>query len=279
MPASSGACCLDAHHCPGSPVDLAPAQPGFVVEISDFLAPHECARLIALAEQAGLTPAPASDRQPKNNEAYLDRDTARVHDGALSAALWQRLAPLLPPLEHAVPVGLHSDGPPKKASDGKIGVPGLLKVYRYTKGHRFGLHVDQSWKSGAPHEETEYTFLVYLNSAGEVAPGAEQPLVGGDTCFMATSKKELARCAPRAGTAVLHAHGRRCLMHEGEEVTRGVKYLLRADVMYRRLPSPAAAADAHAAADALAAVDMTGRAGGSRAAGGKGGGGGKGKRR
>ena len=58
---------------------------------------------------------------------------------------------------------------------------------------------------------------------------------------MRTAKAELARVSPRAGMALLHAHGRRCLMHEGEEVTRGAKYVLRADVMYKREPRGATA--------------------------------------
>lgn len=225
---------LDPRHCPGQPHDRAPATPGFIVEVPGFFAEHECKQIITAAEAAGLKPAPTSDRQPKKNEAYLDRDTARLHDDALVAAIWQRLAPLLPRLENSVPIGLHSDGPPTKGRDGKLGRVGELKVYRYTKGHRFDQHVDQSWKSGEPGEETEFTFLVYLSGSGEVAQGSEQPLIGGDTVFWASAKKELVRCTPRTGTAVLHAHGRRCLMHQGEEVTRGIKWLLRADVMYRR---------------------------------------------
>lgn len=59
-------------------------------------------------------------------------------------------------------------------------------------------------------------------------------LLEGDTVFMATARSELCRVQPRAGMALLHAHGRRCLMHYGEVVTRGAKYVLRADVLYRR---------------------------------------------
>ena len=72
----------------------------------------------------------------------------------------------------------------------------------------------------------------YLNSCGEAVGPGEQPLQGGETIFYRTQKHVLMEVKPTAGAVLLHAHGRRCLMHEGGEVTRGVKYLLRADIMY-----------------------------------------------
>jgi len=116
----------------------------------------------------------------------------------------------------------------------------MMSYYRYSRGMRFDAHVDQSWKGANPGEETEYTLLIYLNSAGEPVQGCEQPLIGGDTVFMATAKTELLRVTPKAGMALLHAHGRRCLMHYAEEVERGIKYVLRADVLYRRIGVPGA---------------------------------------
>ena len=136
----------------------------------------------------------------------------------------------------------------------------LLKFYRYRRGHSFGLHVDTSHKGGGPGEETEFTLLVYLNTQGEAVAGeaageaageeAQQPLVGGDTVFMRTAKAELCRVSPRAGVALLHAHGRRCCMHEAEEVRRGVKWVLRADVLYRRVDAAAPPPEAPLAAGA-----------------------------
>lgn len=40
--------------------------------------------------------------------------------------------------------------------------------------------------------------------------------------------------APKAGAALMHAHGPRCLMHEGAAVNKGVKYLLRSDILYEK---------------------------------------------
>ena len=208
--------------------DLNPSQPEFIVALRNFLAPHECRTLSDFIDRAPLANSSAADRQPKKGEAYLDRQSLALVDEALSTAIWRRLRPHLPdPLDGRTPVGLHGDG--------RRGAASQLKFYRYLRGHRFGQHVDQSWRGADPSEATEYTLLIYLNTAGGEARWEGQPLVGGDTVFHATAKTECARVSPEAGMALLHAHGRRCLMHEAEEVTRGAKYLLRADVMYRRV--------------------------------------------
>lgn len=219
-------------HRPESSLDLVPGQPGLIISIDDFLTADECCKLIKVAD-AQVQPPPKADLVPKKNEAFLDRDTAVIADELLAQGIWDRLLPHLPEVDGRVPIGLHGDG--------RRGMACQAKLYRYGRGQQFGLHVDQSWKGSNPGEETEFTFLVYLNSHGEASGGSteggEQPLLGGDTVFMKTAKAELCRVAPVRGLGLLHAHGRRCLLHEGEEVRRGVKYLLRADIMYRRKPA------------------------------------------
>jgi len=57
----------------------------------------------------------------------------------------------------------------------------------------------------------------------------------GETLFYedhAPHARELLRWRPLEGAALVHAHGDRCLTHEGAEVKRGVKYLLRTDLAY-----------------------------------------------
>ena len=217
--------------------DLTPTEPNFLLVVDDFLTPTECRRFIGAIEDGGVVPMQGpspSDLKPRKNEALLNRDSAAVTDSQLCDVLWSRLAPLLPVLSKAegtpsprFPLGL--------VGDGKMGiaVPNQLKFYRYVKGHSFGLHVDVSRRGPGPAEATDFTLLVYLNSQGEPVPQyAEQPLAGGDTVFMKTARQELLRVSPKQGSALLHAHGSRCLLHEAEAVAKGAKYVLRADVMY-----------------------------------------------
>ena len=100
-----------------------------------------------------------------------------------------------------------------------------IRLYRYTAGQRFGRHVDQANRL-ADGSCTEFTVLLYLSSEG---------LVGGETLFYADHHDDepVVRVAPRAGAALVHAHGGRCLTHEGAAVAKGAKYILRTDVAYR----------------------------------------------
>jgi hypothetical protein len=226
------------------PVELArrevvPVNPGFIVALDAFLSADECVALMSAAVALGMQDAKPDDLRPKKNEAFLNRESLRIVDEQLAARIWSRLLPHLPQLDGREPAGLHGD------SDGAAAT---FKFYRYRRGHRFGPHVDIAHKGAGPGEETEFTFLIYLNSAGEwsgepmeAGPGADggdlasQALVGGDTVFQRSVKAELARASPRQGLGLLHAHGRRCCMHEAEEVIRGSKYVLRTDVLYRRM--------------------------------------------
>ncbi|UOQ55710.1 2OG-Fe(II) oxygenase [Hymenobacter cellulosivorans] len=88
----------------------------------------------------------------------------------------------------------------------------MFRFYRYQCGHQFRGHYDGSYVRSAT-EASRLTFMVYLNDNFQ----------GGDTTF-----HDL-RIQPRQGMVLLFLHS---LSHAGREVTQGVKYVLRSDVMY-----------------------------------------------
>ena len=105
-------------------------------------------------------------------------------------------------------------------------------VRRYAARQKFGKHVDESVALNRA-SCTGYTLLVYLNYPGMCVAGTLQPgLVGGETVFYGRRGKKVAAVEPRAGMALLHIHGDECLEHEGAEVVRGFKYVLRSDVVF-----------------------------------------------
>jgi hypothetical protein len=146
--------------------DKDPSQPGFIVGVEAFLAPHECDAMVECINAVGLNPPSPKDLHPKKGEAFLCRESFAFEDPALGAALFQRMKPFLPvDVGGRVPVGLTP----------------RLRYYRYLKGHSFGKHVDQSIKdpllkgSDGSSAETEFTALIYLNSASVEHP----PLLAG----------------------------------------------------------------------------------------------------
>ncbi|AKT40688.1 2OG-Fe(II) oxygenase [Chondromyces crocatus] len=96
-----------------------------------------------------------------------------------------------------------------------VGVHVPARIYRYDVGQHFGLHQDQSYfrDDGA---KSLLTLMVYLNEGFE----------GGATTF----PEQQRTIVPRTGTALLFQH---MVLHAGESVTRGTKYVLRSDVLYR----------------------------------------------
>jgi len=114
---------------------------------------------------------------------------------------------------------------------------------RYGVGQRFGKHVDDTCEV-APRQHTRYTLLIYLSG------GRGSTLQGGETVFYGAAVlsrwasyeygtattdhrgRLLAAVVPEAGKALLHLHGDDCLEHEAAVVTRGLKYVLRSDVVF-----------------------------------------------
>eukprot|EP00802_Teleaulax_amphioxeia_P014931 Tamp_15011.p2 GENE.Tamp_15011~~Tamp_15011.p2 ORF type:complete len:236 (+),score=15.88 Tamp_15011:729-1436(+) len=126
--------------------------------------------------------------------AHRDNGRIAIDSPEVAAAIWERIRPMTPP---------HVFGRPATGCNSNI------RLYKYQPGQRFGKHIDQSNYLGSELGATEFTVLIYLSEA-----------TGGETVFYKDhdGDHEALRYAPRTGSALLHAHGQRCLTHEGSEV-------------------------------------------------------------
>ena len=174
--------------------DLAPS----IFTISGVLTADECQQMIAFAEERGFDAATINAFGVQR----LDKDTRnndRVIDDDFDFArrLWNRVEEFVPHMLAGRPVR---------------GLNERFRYYRYTPGQRFAWHFDGSF--ARPNGEVSLlTFMIYLNEGYE----------GGETQFESLS------VAGKLGMALVFEHE---LLHEGAEVTGGVKYVLRSDVMY-----------------------------------------------
>lgn len=112
-----------------------------------------------------------------------------------------------------------------------IALNSQLRIYRYTKGHHFGQHYDESIICPLSDEHnsakgvTKWTLLIYLTGDDEFK--------GGGTIFYPNhASSEGLNIHPKKGMALLHKHGDDCLKHEAEIVKDGTKWVLRSDIVY-----------------------------------------------
>ncbi|MCX5741735.1 MAG: 2OG-Fe(II) oxygenase [Proteobacteria bacterium] len=174
-----------------------------VMTIGGVLSNLECDAMIAKIEALGPTDAPITTAAGFEMRPEIRNNTRVMFDDhALAAALFARIAPVLPAsLAGMRPVGANE----------------RFRGYRYEPGQRFAPHYDGCFRRNA-HEESQLSLILYL----------DEGCVGGTTTFL---DYDLA-IAPKRGMALVFQHR---LLHEGAEVHAGKKYVLRSDVMYARV--------------------------------------------
>ncbi|CAI5464284.1 unnamed protein product [Closterium sp. Yama58-4] len=133
-----------------------------VFTVPGALSAEECAEFIAQAERVGFQWQGSGG--PAKGEAYRDNHRISVEDPELAAHLWDRLAPVLQPLQAGN----------RKA----VRLNPNMRVYRYSRGQQFGAHIDES-VTVAGGGRTEYTLLVYLSGAPSSWEGREEEEGGG----------------------------------------------------------------------------------------------------
>lgn len=175
-----------------------------IFTISDLCTPGECRDLVRTADAIGWDAAPITVGPQQFLMAPDVRNNTRVilDDPARADALWQRLAPHVPRTWqqwHAV------------------GLNERFRFYRYTPGQYFRWHRDGAYVRD-PRERSLLTLMLYLSD----------DLEGGTTDF--DTRVDEFHVAPVTGTALVFEHH---LRHQGAPVERGVKLVLRTDVMYR----------------------------------------------
>lgn len=154
---------------------------------------QECIDFISLVESKNPSLA-------TNNPIYRDQDRAIIDSIEISSRLFARLKPHLP----------------QKMGDFKLQrLNERLRFYRYKLGQKFAPHMDH-WYQPNDFEISLLTVLVYLNS----------DFAGGETRFMEQIEAVI---RPKEGAVAIFQHKVR---HEGCEVTYGIKYAFRTDVIY-----------------------------------------------
>ncbi|RYO80310.1 hypothetical protein DL766_003221 [Monosporascus sp. MC13-8B] len=212
----------------------------FAMVINDILMPEECAELVSLAQPAHNAPWPPAKMTAYNGSQILDpssRHCGRIiyNSKAVADRLLNRILPHLPPevatLDN-VP-DITGQMPVIRKEKWKISrFNEALKFLKYERGNCFRPHCDAHYEDKETGEKSSLTAHFYLNGGNR----GEDTVEGGATRFavdFADPNAGKVDVNPKAGSVLIFQQ--RDMYHEGAGVNKGVKYTMRADVMYKKV--------------------------------------------
>eukprot|EP00943_MAST-04B_sp_MAST-4B-sp1_P002219 g2219.t1 len=181
-----------------------------IFEIKKMILQEEACKLIEIADSNGFE---ESFQRETRECAFRKNLRLQFFSDKLANILFDRIKMHLPIINEKIkPIGLSDN----------------FRLYKYLPGHSFGPHIDESVTTTLGHE-TLFTLLMYLNDEG--LEGGETSFYSSDS-YVGQNMDIVLKYKPTLGNALVHMHGDDCLLHEGNEVKRGVKYLFRTDICY-----------------------------------------------
>ena len=169
--------------------------------IENFLTNQECEDLIFFSEQRGYQEAKVSLSSGAKMMKDIRNNYRLMYDDVkLANNYWEKL----------------KDTCPDNLEDNKaFGLNEQFRFYKYESNQRFKRHIDGRFRRNE-NEESRITFMVYLNN----------DFTGGETKF------DDLTIIPQRGMALCFIHEQK---HEGCPVNEGTKYVIRTDVMYKKI--------------------------------------------
>ncbi|PNS19131.1 hypothetical protein CAC42_1867 [Sphaceloma murrayae] len=234
---------------------LTTLHPGIIT--TPLLPAPLCATYRSFLATLPLTVTPVSNRK---THALRVNDRFSVSDAAFAHRLWRDTG-----LGDLVTRG-HVDGE-EMGEEARaelwggevLGLNENVRVYRYRQGQFFEKHYDEenmvvfdagAGRKGEEEEEeaggqgavrgrTTWTLLVYLSGRETGCEGGETVFWPGEETYggfetVGMGRKEAVVAEMEVGMALLHRHGKECLLHQGREVIKGEKWVIRSDLVVRR---------------------------------------------
>lgn len=207
------------------------AQVPGAFQLFNVLSKAECNNLINISEQLGFLPdaAVSLPRSVRHNDSLT-----WIVDEKTDGTIWQRVA-------HLMDDKLGIFGGHKA-----LGINARFRFYRYSQDDFFKPHSDGSWPGSRiidnelianafPDRFSQMTFLILLSE--DFQGGATRFLVNAsDPTKPAKPGDPVANVDVRtpAGSVLCFPHGMHPLhcIHSSEAITKGIKYIIRSDVLF-----------------------------------------------
>ncbi|KAI0593017.1 oxidoreductase domain-containing protein [Biscogniauxia sp. FL1348] len=213
----------------------------FITLIENILTPNECNKLLSLvqpADNASWPPAVITAYDGSQRVDQSSRNCGRIiYDSQpLADRLLERILPHLPPgiitLDNAPDV-TGQDPVLRKEKWAITSLAENLRFLKYGPGNYFRPHADGHFIDDKAGEKSYLAMHLYLNGGGE---DEASQVEGGATRFAVDFEDPHAPkldVNPEAGSLVVFQQ--RDLYHEGCEVTKGIKYTVRSDIIYNKV--------------------------------------------
>ncbi|KAE9365335.1 hypothetical protein N431DRAFT_352776 [Stipitochalara longipes BDJ] len=232
-------------------------KPHYAVVLDNLLSQEECDQLLVMSEMSvgahrgGDEPEnhgwkPAMVNAGRNHEVlaldYRNSDRIIWDDHVIAQRLWDRvmqaegMKEYFSILEGEVyrPVCGDSIYEGERWKVTKQGLNERLRFLKYGPGQFFREHCDGSYETEDGSQKSFYTYHLYLNDSAQalgIPESTETDLLrGGATTFHSADRTRRIDVDPRIGRVLIFQHRR--LIHSGDEVTAGIKYTMRSDVMF-----------------------------------------------
>jgi len=203
-------------------------EDGRAFVLRNVLSPDECEGYIAAAQQLGMKSV-----QVDGYECRVRKCTrVAAMSEEIAGFLFTRIAPFLAPVDLSeLSLGKRPKGIPADRARAKWLPHGLNEMFRiceYTSGGHFAPHLDGGYVRSRT-DASMHTFMLYLNDSFE----------GGRTRFFDDSQAAYRKPNPnkvihtyvpcRGDALVFHSE----LMHDGEALQSGHKWIMRSEVMFQ----------------------------------------------
>jgi len=189
----------------------------------NLMSQAECKALIEVAESKKFELAEAFCHRYRNR----NNDRMVVNDEAYSEEIFNRL-------RHDLPETI-------KMADGSTWEVDKInpkwRCCKYYPGHYFGAHLDGMFILDDSHKSL-LTIMIYLNPQSENKESTTEQddgFTGGSTWFLNGDYGKEEEVVPRTGRGVVFYQDHHDYLHEGAPLLTGIKYIMRSDIIYRRI--------------------------------------------
>jgi len=217
-----------------------------IFTLGPFLTSEECQYWVVRSEKKGYNPSPISG----GGHGRTGREDPRTSqfvvfvDDAKAGEMWERVKQHLPPdLTHLTSTG-YITSEKDAQSWHPVSVNPRMRLYKYEKGQAFPEHVDYGmgrdvYRGGEKYrQQTFMTLLIYLNDEfkeGETGFWTQHDVIGvKEHCrFLRDieNKPHQVVVAPETGLGLVMDQN---ILHEGIPPSKGVKYVLRTDIIHEK---------------------------------------------